>query len=81
MSEDTGQDPTAPPDDEPILALRTLEQETSFFFLRGIRGRIHRQTTASQLLSVSWQLPGIVLSELTRMLVHIVGGRNRKREE
>ncbi|HVT91602.1 MAG TPA: hypothetical protein VHD76_02065 [Bryobacteraceae bacterium] len=72
------------PDDfemgEPIHALRDLEFDTSHFFLRGIRRRIHRRTTATQLLSVSWELPGIVLSELASMFVHVVNGKRTKKE-
>jgi hypothetical protein len=57
---------------EPIRALRELEQDTSPFFLKAIRGKIHRRTTASQFLSVSWQLPKIVFVELARMLMRIL---------
>ncbi len=58
--------------DEPILALKDLEHETSSMFLTGVRRKIHRRTTASQIVSFSWQLPKTVLVELGRMFGELV---------
>ena len=57
---------------EPIAELRELEQETSPLFARGVRLKIHRRTTASQLLSFSWQMPGMAFAALGHMVIHIV---------
>jgi len=86
MAEEPPQNPAGVPDDDrdagrPIGALWTLEQDTAPSFFNGIRRRIYRRTTASQLISVSWHLPGLVFAELILMLVHLMGARSpRKRE-
>jgi hypothetical protein len=77
--------PGAPDEDreagEPIGSLWQLEQDTSPSFLTKIRRRIYRRTTASQLISASWYLPGVVLAGLIEMLAHILGGAGpRKRD-
>ncbi|HSU59760.1 MAG TPA: hypothetical protein VLI55_10640 [Bryobacteraceae bacterium] len=58
--------------DEPIAALKDLQQETSSIFLTGIRRRIYRRTAASQVASFSWQLPKTVLVELGKMFGELV---------
>ena len=83
MSENSPPASSAAPEDgrdteEPIIALRELEADTSPFFLNNIRDKIHRHATASQLLAFSWQMPGIVFVELQRMLVEILSGLGRK---
>lgn len=86
MSEETGPNPAADPDDdsqeeEPIEHLKELEQDTSPFFLTNVRRRIHRRTTASQLLSFSWQLPRIAFVELGSMMAHVLSSLTiRKRD-
>jgi hypothetical protein len=66
---------------EPIVALIELQQDTSPSFVSVIRKKIQRRTTASQLLSFSWQLPKIVFFELGTMLVQILNAfRIRKGE-
>lgn len=86
MSDESYSNSTAMPDDdrytgEPITALRELEQDTSPFFLKIIRAKIHRRTTASQLLSVSWQLPKIVFVELTRMSMRILSASSMRKRD
>ena len=86
MSENNSPTSRAAPEDgseadEPIIALRELEADTSPVFLTSIRDKIHRHATASQLLAFSWQMPGIVLVELQRMLVEILSGLDRKKED
>ena len=86
MSEYNPQNSSRAPDEdreagEPIGILRELEQDTSPSFLSMIRKRIYRRTTASQLISVSWHLPGVVFAELLNMFIHILGVRSiRKRD-
>lgn len=86
MSEEPPQNPAGAPEDEreagePIGTLWKLEQDTALSFFNKIRRRIYRRTTASQLISVSWHLPGLVFAELIGMLIHIVGARSvRKRD-
>jgi hypothetical protein len=76
MTEDPSQSRRRPDDDdemgEPIGALRELQQNTSASFVSVIRKKIQRRTTASQLLSFSWQLPKIVFFELGNMLAQIL---------
>ena len=67
--------------DEPIIALRELEADTSPFFLNSIRDKIHRHATASQLLAFSWQMPGIIFVELQSMLVEVLSGLGGKAGE
>ena len=57
---------------EPITELNELELDTSPLFVRGVRRKIHRRTTASQLISFSWQAPGMAFAALGHMLIHIV---------
>jgi hypothetical protein len=57
---------------EPIAELKELERETSTFFVRGVRRKIHRRTTTSQLLSFSWQMPGMAFAALGNMVIHIL---------
>lgn len=76
MSEERSSNSSGLPDDgpqvgEPIAALKELERDTSPFFLRSARRKIHRRTTASQFLSFSWQMPGIALTALGNMMIHI----------
>jgi hypothetical protein len=56
---------------EPIAELKELEQETSPLFVRGVRTKIHRRTTATQLLSFSWQMPGMAFAALGHMVIQI----------
>jgi hypothetical protein len=67
--------------EEPITALRELEQDTSPLFLNKIRHKIHRHATASQLLAFSWQIPKIVFVELQSMLTEILSGLGGKTGE
>jgi hypothetical protein len=84
MSEQTPPNSRALPDDDPqagevIAILKELEQDTSPFFLRSVRRKIHRRSTASQLLSFSWQMPGMAFMALGSMLVHVLSAfTNRK---
>ncbi len=57
---------------QPILILRDQEEETSSRFVAKVRGRIHRRTTASQVASYSWFLPGTALLEMARLLTHFL---------
>ncbi len=57
---------------EPIAELKELERDTSAFFLTGVRGKIHRRTTTSQLLSFSWQMPGMAFAALGNMVIHLL---------
>ena len=66
---------------EPIEALRELRQDTSPSFVIVIRKKIQRRTTASQLLSFSWQLPKIVFFELGTMLVQILNAFSIRKGE
>ena len=86
MAEEPSQNPAGAPDDDrdagrPIEALWTLEQDTAPSFFNRIRRRIYRRTTASQLISVSWHLPGLVFAELIGMLIHIVGARSMRKRD
>jgi hypothetical protein len=86
MSEQTPSNSSALPDEdpqagEPIVALKELEQDTSVFFLRGVRKKIHRRTTASQLLSFSWQIPGMAFAALGNMVVHILSALTIRKGE
>lgn len=79
MNDEIPRNPPGAPDEdveagEPIGTLWQLEQDTSSSFLARIRRRIYRRTTTSQLISVSWHLPGIVFTELLGILVHLVTG-------
>ena len=57
---------------QPILMLRDQEEETSSRFVAKVRRRIHRRTTASQVASYSWFLPGTALLEMARLLTHFL---------
>jgi hypothetical protein len=58
--------------DEPIPELRRLEGDVSPLFLRKLRSRIYRRSTAAQFASFSWRLPGVVLLELSSMLMQVL---------
>jgi len=84
MSEQPSSSSTALPDEdpqagEPITELKELERETSAFFVRGVRRKIHRRTTTSQLLSFSWQMPGMAFAALGNMVVHILSALTIRR--
>ncbi len=86
MSDNTSSDQMTLPDEdpeagEPIRSLRDLEHDTSFLFLRRLRGKIHRRTTASQLLSFSLQLPKIAFFEMGSILAYIVRSLGTQKEE
>jgi hypothetical protein len=66
---------------EPIAELKELERETSAFFVRGVRRKIHRRTTTSQLLSFSWQMPGMAFAALGNMIIHILSALTIRRGE
>ena len=68
MSPNSGE----PDPGQPILMLRDQEEETSSRFVAKVRGRIHRRTTASQVASYSWFLPGTALLEMARVLTHFL---------
>lgn len=81
MSDENPTNSTALPDDdrrtgEPIGVLKELEHDTSPFFLRNIRRKIYRRTTASHLLLFSWQIPKIAFVELGGMIAHIFSALN-----
>jgi hypothetical protein len=83
MSENTPDTPPGMPDEhgdagEPIGTLWHLEQNPGSTFLQGIRKRILRRTGASQLISASWHLPGVVFAGLVGMLVYMLGGAATK---
>ena len=66
---------------EPIRNLRELEHDISFLFLSRLRGKIHRRTTASQLLSFSLRLPKIAFFEMGSMLACIVRTLSTQKED
>jgi hypothetical protein len=66
---------------EPIAELKELERETSAFFVRGVRKKIHRRTTTSQLLSFSWQMPGMAFAALGNMVIHILSALTIRKGE
>lgn len=77
MSEQPPPHSTTMPDEdpqaeEPIMAIKDLERNTSPFFLRNIRRRIRRRTAASQILTFSWELPKIAFVELGSMMAHVL---------
>ena len=74
-----------PPDDEPIKLLKEQERETSEHFIRGVRRKIERRQTASQLATFSWRVPRIVLFEMAEIMRHLVtaiggGGKEKDRQ-
>lgn len=67
-----------PAPEDPIRVLLGQELDTSSDFVGRVRGRIRRRTAASQLASFSWNLPRLVLAEMTCMLNHVftaLGGK------
>ena len=76
--------PTGPPvaDDrpeQPIRGLADQELEPSAAFIARVRGSIHRRLTASELVSYSWSLPKIMLTEMAGIIRHLflaLGGKD-----
>jgi hypothetical protein len=86
MSDETSENPAGMPDDDrhpeaPIAGMNELEQETSASFVTGVRKKIYRRQTVSQLVSFSWQLPKTVFVELGSMLVHILNTFSTRKGE
>jgi hypothetical protein len=57
---------------EPIEILKELELDTSAQFVGRVRGKIHRRTATSQVVTYSWSLPKLSLIELARLLTHLL---------
>jgi hypothetical protein len=57
---------------EPIEILKEQELDTSPQFVAQVRGKIHRRTATSQLVTYSWNLPKVSLIELVRLLTHFL---------
>jgi hypothetical protein len=70
--------PGRSPDDgdlgRPALELVRLEQEPSADFVPIVRRKIYRRTAASQFVSFTWNVPGVVLRELLTMAVELFKG-------
>ena len=85
MSEQPPNSSILPDDDpqagEPIRELKELEHDTSPFFVRSVRRKIHRRTTTSQLLSFSWQMPGMAFAALGHMVIHILSAFTTRKGE
>lgn len=63
---------------EPVRVLRDLEQETSAEFVLKVRRKIQRRNAASNVVSLSWHLPKMILAEMAGILHHLftaMGGR------
>jgi hypothetical protein len=63
----------------PIVELAGLEHEPSATFLSIIRRRIHRRSTASQLASFSWNMPGMIFLEFWNALIQLLGPRDTQK--
>lgn len=80
------QNPIGLPDDDqdtgpPISVLRELQHDTSPFFWRRIRHRIHRRKTTSEFLSASWEFPRIVFIELASILIDIFSATSARKRD
>ena len=57
---------------EPIVELRDIAQDTRVSFLAGVRNKVSRRTTASQLVAFGFQTPKLVAIEAGRMMMQIL---------
>jgi hypothetical protein len=74
MSEDPGApgDAAGQEPDQPIVALAELEQDISPAFLAVVRKKIHRRTTASQVVAFSWTVPKMIFFELANIFTRLL---------
>jgi hypothetical protein len=59
--------PPEPPETEmgiPVDELRLLEMDVPPRFLLGVHNRIERRRTTGQVVSFSWNLPAVILTEM-----------------
>ena len=64
---------------EPIEVLGALERPASGGFIARLRRRIERRKLTSEVVSVGWHLPGIILLEFWNMVCQLVlPGEDRK---
>lgn len=69
-----GDAPAGEPDPgEPIAALAGLRVEPSTTFLARVRHRVERRTLGSQLLSLTWYAPAVVLLEFVTLIFGAMG--------
>ena len=59
-------------DDRPIEVLSDLEVPTDAEFVENVRKKIDRQETTNHLLSLSWEVPRLVVMEFVVMVLEIV---------
>jgi hypothetical protein len=64
-----------------IDALAGFEYPASSGFLSLFRRKIYRRTTTAQVASFSWNIPGMVLLELCRILIQLLQVKHTSKGE
>ena len=57
---------------EPVSILEELDQETSPRFLERVRHRIDRRVLSSHVMSLTWQVPMVVVLELLKFIFDFI---------
>jgi len=65
-------------DEESIAPLAELGQDVSPQFLQSLRQKIYRRTAANQMVSFSWNLPRVILTEMLMLIAHFFTGSKEK---
>lgn len=65
---------------QPLGVLTELDQETSADFVVRVRRKIERRNATANLVSFSWHLPKLILTEMAGMVAHLgtTAGTRRK---
>jgi|SwirhisoilCB3_FD_contig_31_4946234_length_638_multi_2_in_0_out_0_1 hypothetical protein len=64
---------------EPIGELKEIALDTPVSLLPAVRRKVHRRTTASQLLTFGLQAPKMIAIEAVRMMIEILSTLGKRR--